>query len=67
MGEKWTGVEGSTEHYPLRTRAWCHQCREYCYPGTEEHHDGWCMCCWEADGYEILWVKRPPEEPATPQ
>ena len=44
--------EGAHNHDRHRTvgphRAWCHNCREWCYP------DGWCACCHEAAGH--VWM-----------
>ena len=44
--------EGAHNHDRHRTvgphRAWCHNCREWCYP------DGWCACCHESAGH--VWL-----------
>jgi hypothetical protein len=70
MAKNWTGVTGSTEHRTVGPhRAWCYQDGEWCYPPSGEWgvDDEGCDCCMETAGYVKTWVKRPPEEPATPR
>lgn len=48
----WEGQpKTQANHRTLGGRAWCSECREYCYPVDN------CPCCMEALGWQQVWLR----------
>ena len=49
--DNWEGHPKASEHRTLGERAWCFDCKTYCY------RYGNCDCCLEAKGWVRLWLR----------